>query len=128
MKMRGFSALFLTVGWWQDWGWFVEGPDAVRRGLWFEGLVCQSLHNGFGMAGNHGEIGAGGAVWAATALFPILQGARVKGKAAGKLSAAETGCGSDRADIDVELEGEMMRRCGLRFSLSDGGGFAHGLD
>jgi len=80
------------------------------------------------MAGNHGEVGAGGPVWAAAALFPILQGAWVEGEAASKLRAAQAGGCADGAHIYIEREGEVMRCRRSRFSLGDGGGFAHGLD
>ena len=73
------------------------------------GLARKRLDDGLGMAGDHGEIGAGGAVGATAALFPVLQGALVEGKAARKLGAAKAGCGSDSADIYVEREREMMR-------------------
>jgi hypothetical protein len=80
------------------------------------------------MAGDDGEIGSGGAVGAAAALFPILEGARVEGKAAGELRAAEAGGGADGAYIYVEREGKLMRCHRGRFSLGYGGGFAHGFD
>jgi hypothetical protein len=80
------------------------------------------------MAGDHGEIGAGGAIGTAAALFPILQGAWVKREAAGELCAAKASAGAHSPHIHIQRERELMHRRGLRFSLGDGGGFAHGLD
>jgi len=100
-----------------------EGGEPVEKDR--VASACQSFHHRFWVARNHCQIGSRGAIRTATALFPVLQGARVKGKATGKLSSAETGVGADGAHVHLQGKGKLLRGCRGDFTQRNLRGFAH---
>jgi hypothetical protein len=80
------------------------------------------------MARNYGQVGSGGAVGTTAALLPVLQGARVEGKATRKLGAAEAGSCPNGAHVYIKRERELMYGGGFRLALGNFGSLAHGID